>query len=156
MSKITDEQAIAAARALQEHGTKAKAAEALGLARSTFRGHYDAFVKRDLSIEEERVVILLDDRSDKIRTRKVTQQERHDFFQTHGEVYDGADYVPMLDKKGNKILDLTAAQITLKGKHLENAMRRAKRWMKNNPAGTSKRMPWHIHLGARAIEELET
>lgn len=150
---ITDHQAIEAARAYQKHGTATKAAEALGLARSTFRGRYTAFKERGLKLVNK--VILADERVVKVRHRKVSEQEKAHFFQTYGMVYNGPNEIPVHDKRGKKILDQVGAQIVLEGRALDLAVRRAARWMKNNPPGTNKRMPRHIEMGARAMEQLE-
>lgn len=155
MAKITDAQAIAAKKALNEHGNKTKAAKALGLARSTYRDHLTAFEERGLAVPAASgKIIMIDDRCDKVRMRRVTEEEKTNFAMHYGMPWQGSDYIPVLDKKGRKVRDTTGTQIVLEGRELDIKTKRALRWMKNNPPGTGKRMPHHIEIGARALEEI--
>ncbi len=151
---ITDRQAIDAERAYQAHGKKVKdAAEVLKLELKEFKARRKAF--KDRKLELPRQIILVDERCTRVRHRRVSEKEKHDYFQTYGMVYEGPDLIPVHDKRGRKIIDMTGQQVVLEaGRGLERAVARAKRWMKNNPAGTNKRMPRHIEMGARAMEEM--
>lgn len=99
-------------------------------------------------------VVLVDERHQVIRTKKVTDADKKAFFERTEMVWSGPDVIPLLDKRGRKILDTKGAEVVLQGRELDIKTKRALRWMKANPPGSGKRMPRHIEYGARALEHI--
>ncbi|MEO1208367.1 MAG: hypothetical protein AAFX78_02395 [Cyanobacteria bacterium J06638_20] len=97
-------------------------------------------------------VVLVDERHQVVRTRKVSDADKKGFYLRTGQVWTGPDVIPLLDKRGRKILDTKGSEVVLQGRELHIKTKRAMRWIKANPPGSGKRMPRHIEYGARALE----
>lgn len=75
-------------------------------------------------------VSIIDDSFCEVACKEVTQEDRDAHFKTHKKVMPASvKFIPYHNQSGQMIVQPRKVRFTYEGKHLEHAVKRARRWL---------------------------
>ncbi len=87
---------------------------------------------------------------------KVSAEMRSDFAKRGRPIPPRVSHLPARDRHGHTVMQEVRAIRTFEGVHLENVMKRARRWIRRQRrCGTDGKMPGHIALAMAAFRKAD-